>query len=190
MCTPHAIQADSLTLARMYVCLPVSRRIAFLAAANMYDSPCMACMRCRKPPDVDVQTWHTDWPLNTLQQQRVCLLQIEQALRYTKAMGGKPDDLSLKMRPEEGLGGWAGLPLLQSAHAMWDDILAMPFPEATARGPCPGGGYDYAVAVYHYTRTLALAARCRAVPHIQACAQAEHELQLLQVAFSSALITI
>lgn len=96
-------------------------------------------------------------------------------------MRGEPDDPSLAMRPEEGLGGWAALPLLQSVHGLWEDILAMPFPGHAARGPCPDGGYEYAVVVYHYTRTLALAARCRAMPGSQACAQAEHELQLLKV---------
>lgn len=108
-------------------------------------------------------------------------MQVGQALRYAKAMRGEPDDPSLAMKPEEGLGGWAVLPLVQSVHALWDDILAMPFPGSTARGPCPDGGYQYAVVVYHYTRTLALSARCRAAPSSQACSQAEHELQLLQV---------
>ena len=111
-------------------------------------------------------------------------LQVGVALRYAKAIRGEPDDPSLAMRPEEGLGGWAALPLLQSVHAMWEDILDMPFPGSTARGPCPDGGYEYAVVVYHYTRTLAFAARCRAAPESEACSQAEKELRLLQVSLS------
>lgn len=114
--------------------------------------------------------------------------QVGEAVRYAKAMRGEPDDPSLAMRPEEGLGGWAALPMVQSVHAMWEDILAMPFPGSTARGPCPDGGYEYAVVVYHYTRTLAFAARCRAAPESEACFQAEKELHLLQVNFSDAAL--
>ena len=32
-------------------------------------------------------------------------------------------------------------------------------PPKGARALCPGGGFEYAVAVYHYARTLALAAK-------------------------------
>ncbi len=36
-------------------------------------------------------------------------------------------------------------------------------PPKTARALCPGSGYEYAVAVYHYARTLALAAKAMGV---------------------------
>ena len=43
----------------------------------------------------------------------------------------------------------------------WHEILSMPGtgPPAGARGLCPEGGYQYSVAVYHYARCLALAAK-------------------------------
>ena len=43
--------------------------------------------------------------------------------------------------------------------AKWDDILAIREVPETARGQCPSGGLPYAMAVYHYARTLALAAK-------------------------------
>ncbi len=36
-------------------------------------------------------------------------------------------------------------------------------PPPGARGLCPEGGYQYAVAVYHYARCLALAAKAEGV---------------------------
>lgn len=43
----------------------------------------------------------------------------------------------------------------------WNEILSLPGtgPPAGARGLCPTGGYEYSTAVYHYARTLALAAK-------------------------------
>lgn len=108
-------------------------------------------------------------------------LQVGQALRYAKAIWGQPDDPSLAMKQDEGLGGWTPLLLIQSVYALWDGILESPAPPATARGPCPAQGYEYAVAVYHYTRSLALAARCAAALDTLACSQAQQELQHLQV---------
>ena len=43
--------------------------------------------------------------------------------------------------------------------AKWDDILAIREVPETARGQCPHGGLPYATTIYHYARTLALAAR-------------------------------
>ena len=43
--------------------------------------------------------------------------------------------------------------------AKWDDILAIREVPETARGQCPHGGLPYATAIYHYARTLALAAK-------------------------------
>ncbi len=43
--------------------------------------------------------------------------------------------------------------------AKWDDILAIREVPETARGQCPFGGLPYATAIYHYARTLALAAK-------------------------------
>ena len=110
-----------------------------------------------------------------------CLLQVGQALRYAKAIRGQPDDPSLAMAHDEGLGGWTPLLLIQSVYGLWDAILDSPAPPGSARGPCPAQGYEYAVAVYHYTRTLAQAARCAASPHTTACSEASHELRQLQV---------
>ena len=36
-------------------------------------------------------------------------------------------------------------------------------PPPGARALCPDGGYDYAVTVYHYARTLALAAKAAGI---------------------------
>lgn len=111
--------------------------------------------------------------------------EVEQALRYAKAIRGQPDDPSLAMRHDEGLGGWTPLLLVQSVYALWDAILLSPAPHPEARGPCPAQGYQYALAVYHYTRCLALAARCASANHTSsACSQAKEELHLLQVAES------
>ena len=43
--------------------------------------------------------------------------------------------------------------------AKWDDILPIREVPDTARGQCPFGGLAYAKAIYHYARTLALAAK-------------------------------
>ena len=43
--------------------------------------------------------------------------------------------------------------------ARWDDILGIREVPETARGQCPGGGLPYAITIYHYARTLALAAK-------------------------------
>ena len=109
------------------------------------------------------------------------LAQVGQALRYAKAIRGQPDDPSLVMRHDEGLGGWTPLLLVQSVYAFWDAILLSPAPPPEARGPCPAQGYQYALAVYHYTRSLAFAAHCPANLTSSACSQAKQELQHLQV---------
>lgn len=108
--------------------------------------------------------------------------EVGQALRYAKAIRGQPDDPSLAMKHDEGLGGWTPLLLVQSVYGLWDTILQSPVPPLDARGPCPAQGYEYAVAVYHYTRTLALAAQCAATSDSAACSQAPQELQQLQAA--------
>ena len=113
-------------------------------------------------------------------------MQVKQALRYAKAIRGQPDDPSLIPRHDEGLGGWTPLLLVQSVYGLWEDILQSPKPPGNARGPCPAQGYEYAQAVYHYTRCLALAARCTAVPGSAACSQAQDELQGLQVLMATA----
>lgn len=111
-----------------------------------------------------------------------CCVQVEQALRYAKAIRGQPDNPSLAMRHDEGLGGWTPLLLVQSVYALWDAILLSPAPPPEARGPCPAQGHQYALAVYHYTRCLALAAGCASANHTtSACSQAKEELHLLQV---------
>ena len=43
--------------------------------------------------------------------------------------------------------------------AKWDDILAIREVPESARGQCPHGGLPYATTIYHYARTLALAAK-------------------------------
>lgn len=111
----------------------------------------------------------------------IALVQVGQALRYAKAISGQPDDPSLAMKHDEGLGGWTPLLLVQSVYALWDAILLSPAPPPEARGPCPAQGHQYALAVYHYTRSLAFAARCAANSTSSACSQAKEELQRLQV---------
>ena len=111
----------------------------------------------------------------------IALAQVGQALRYAKAISGQPDDPSLAMKHDEGLGGWTPLLLVQSVYALWDAILLSPAPPPEARGPCPAQGYQYARAVYHYTRSLAFAAHCAANSTNSACAQAKEELRHLQV---------
>ena len=111
----------------------------------------------------------------------MCHLQVGQALEYAKAIRGQPDDPSLAMAHDEGLGGWTPLPLIQSVYGLWHAILDNPAPPGNARGPCPAQGYEYAMAVHHYTRTLAQAARCAASPNPPACSEAQHELHQLQV---------
>ena len=51
-----------------------------------------------------------------------------------------------------------GPPALQGK---WEAIMGLRGrgPPKGARGMCPGGGFEYSVAVYHYARTLALSAR-------------------------------
>lgn len=44
-------------------------------------------------------------------------------------------------------------------HARWEPILAIPSSPELGRGLCPAGGPQYAAAVFHYARTLALAAK-------------------------------
>ncbi|DBA79517.1 TPA: hypothetical protein ACH3X2_007704 [Trebouxia sp. C0005] len=105
--------------------------------------------------------------------------EVGQALRYAKAIRGQPDDSSLGMA---GLGGWTPLLLVQSVYGLWDGILQSPGPPADARGPCPAQGYKYAVAVFHYTRTLAHTASCGAIPDSLACSRAVEELHQLRVA--------
>lgn len=105
--------------------------------------------------------------------------EVGQALRYAKAIRGQPDDSSLGMA---GLGGWTPLLLVQSVYGLWDGILQSPPPPADARGPCPAQGYKYALAVFHYTRTLAHAASCGAIPDSLACSRAVEELHQLWVA--------
>ena len=112
------------------------------------------------------------------------MTQVQQSLRYAKAIRGKPDDPSLAMRHDEGLGGWTPLLLVQSVYALWDAILLSPASPPEARGPCPAQGYQYALAVYHYTRSLAFAAHCAANSTSSACSQAKGELQHLQVCLS------
>lgn len=122
------------------------------------------------------------WPCFVLQHRLTgVLLQVGQALRYAKAIRGQPDDPSLAMRHDEGLGGWTPLLLVQSVYALWDAILLSPSPPPEARGPCPAQGYQYAVAVFHYTRCLAFAAQCSVAPNSSACSEAQEELQHLQV---------
>lgn len=113
-------------------------------------------------------------------------LQVQQAVRYARAISGKPADVSLAMNQDEGLGGWAALVLVHTAHAMWDEVLAIAAPPSNARGNCPDGGYAYSVVVYHYARTLALAARCRPAPDSDACRHADRELGLLQASCTAA----
>lgn len=43
--------------------------------------------------------------------------------------------------------------------AKWDDILTIETVPDVARGQCPLGGQGYAAAIFHYARTLALAAK-------------------------------
>ena len=114
------------------------------------------------------------------------LLQVGQALRYAKAISGWPDDPGLAMRHDEGLGGWTPLLLVQSVYALWEAILLSPAPPLAARGPCPAQGYQYALAVYHYTRCLAFGAHCSANSTSSACSQAKEELQHLQAWHSCA----
>ena len=108
----------------------------------------------------------------------VSWMQVGQALRYAKAICGQPDDSSLGMA---GLGGWTPLLLVQSVYGLWDGILQSPAPPPDARGPCPAQGYEYALTVFHYTRTLAHAASCAAIPGSLACSRAVEELHQLQV---------
>lgn len=47
----------------------------------------------------------------------------------------------------------------QVMHARWEPLLAIPSSPELGRGLCPAGGPQYAAAVFHYARTLALAAK-------------------------------
>ena len=47
----------------------------------------------------------------------------------------------------------------QVMHARWEPILAIPSSPELGRGLCPAGGPQYAAVVFHYARTLALAAK-------------------------------
>jgi hypothetical protein len=53
------------------------------------------------------------------------------------------------------------LTLILLPQGKWNEILSMPGtgPPIGARGLCPEGGFEYSTAVYHYVRTLALAAK-------------------------------
>lgn len=75
----------------------------------------------------------------------------------------------------------------QVLHARWEAVLAIPGPPPQGRGLCPPGGPQYAALVYHYARTLALAARAAgaaargdSAPAAQAAADADAQLALLQ----------
>lgn len=68
---------------------------------------------------------------------------------------------NLHTRCSEPCAGWSSRPL----QGKWDAIMELPGrgPPPGARALCPGGGYEYAVTVYHYARTLALAAKAAGV---------------------------
>ena len=75
----------------------------------------------------------------------------------------------------------------QVLYARWEAVLAIPGPPPLGRGMCPPGGPEYAALVYHYARTLALAARAAgaaargaSAPAAQAVADADAELARLQ----------
>lgn len=75
----------------------------------------------------------------------------------------------------------------QVLHARWEPLLAIQGPPPLGRGLCPPGGPEYAAVVYHYARTLALAARAAGAasrvggaPAAQAVVDADAQLAPLQ----------
>lgn len=155
-------------------CLAVTSKLLLKLHCSAISEPSLSKISCNQP------TCHPPG-LSADFDDAQSQLQVEQALRYAKAIRGRPDDPSLVMRHDEGLGSWTPLLLVQSVYALWDDILLSPAPPPEARGPCPAQGRQYALAVYHYTRCLALAARCSANSTSSACSQAKEELRSLQV---------
>ena len=83
---------------------------------------------------------------------------------------------------------------LHAAQVMfgkWDDVLAIKEAPGTARGQCPLAGPPYAVAILHYARTLALAARAeRAGQGGGAAGAAERERQLALARAELALLQV
>ena len=82
--------------------------------------------------------------------------------------------------------------LAQVMFGKWEDILAIREVPETARGQCPFGGKPYATAIYHYARTLALAAKADGALQRGSKAEgqrlqglAETSLTLLKVCISS-----
>jgi hypothetical protein len=51
--------------------------------------------------------------------------------------------------------------VLSWLQGKWGEILDLPGrgPPADARALCPDGGFEYATVIFHYARTLALAAK-------------------------------
>ncbi|KAK9824022.1 hypothetical protein WJX72_007032 [[Myrmecia] bisecta] len=54
---------------------------------------------------------------------------------------------------------WVHLVTTYIMYAQWEDILAIKAVPHEARALCMAGGYEYALVVFHYARTLALAAK-------------------------------
>ena len=74
------------------------------------------------------------------------------------------------------------VPLPQTAFARWADVLATAAPPLSARGNCPAPwAADYARAVWHYTRVLALSATAGVGAGPGTRAKVAAELQALEV---------
>ena len=79
----------------------------------------------------------------------------------------------------------------QVMFGKWDDALAIKEAPDTARGQCPLAGPPYAVAILHYARTLALAAKAnRAGQEGGAAGAAERERQLALACAELALLQV
>ncbi|BDA50251.1 hypothetical protein COCOBI_15-3800 [Coccomyxa sp. Obi] len=86
--------------------------------------------------------------------------QYKVAEEYSEKMRWYPADIPTAYTGDYG-NEWVHLVLTYVIQGKWHEILSLPGtgPPAGARGLCPEGGNQYAVAVYHYARCLALAAK-------------------------------
>jgi len=66
-----------------------------------------------------------------------------------------------RMNPMAAFPGmqWTNMFLLQTRYAMWADVLSAPPPPPHARGDSPHQGFEFATAMWHFGRLLALAAK-------------------------------
>ncbi|EIE23263.1 hypothetical protein COCSUDRAFT_47568 [Coccomyxa subellipsoidea C-169] len=82
------------------------------------------------------------------------------AEEYSEKIRLYPADIPTAYSEDYG-NEWVHLILTYVIQGKWNEILNLPGtgPPAGARGLCPTGGYEYSTAVYHYARTLALAAK-------------------------------